>query len=196
MSGKISSGPQGKLAIWLKRLANVGFTVAAVYCVYLIAILLLAAKRNAAFEGQSFGAFPIERYVSGHPSPEPFTLSVNAERRAIILWATWCGPCHALLSNLDDEVKGGALKAEQVIAVSVAEPVEDVAAFLKATPLPFVIGLDRQGVLARAFKLSGTPTVVLVDEAGLMRNVSTGGFGLSRKIIDFLKSAPSPSLAP
>lgn len=75
-------------------------------------------------------------------------------------------------------------------AISVAEPVGDVTAFLKTTPLPFVIALDRDGVVAKALRLSGTPTVVLVDEAGVMRTVSTGGLGLSRKIVSFLKTAP------
>ncbi|MBK7891431.1 MAG: TlpA family protein disulfide reductase [Bdellovibrionales bacterium] len=152
--------------------------------------MILAAKRNAEFEGQPFGSFAIERYVAATSTVEPMTLAVSGEKRAIVLWATWCGPCHALLSNLNDDVRSGELKAEQVTAISVAEPVADVAAFLKTTPLPFVIALDREGVVARALKLSGTPTVVLVDEAGQMQAVSTGGLGLSRKIVSFLKTAP------
>ncbi len=190
MSAVTPLGPQGKLALWLKRIANVGFVIAAVYCVYLIALLVLAAKRNAEFEGQPFGTFAIERYVAATSAVEPMTLAVSGERRAIILWATWCGPCHALLSNLNDEVRSGALNAERVIAISVAEPVGDVMAFLKTTPLPFVVALDREGVVAKALRLSGTPTVVLVDEAGKMQTVSTGGLGLSRKVVSFLKVTP------
>ena len=41
MSAVTPSGPQGTLALWLKRIANVGFVIAAVYCVYLIALLII-----------------------------------------------------------------------------------------------------------------------------------------------------------
>lgn len=190
MSAVTPSGPQGRLALWLKRIANVGFAIAAIYCVYLIALLVLAAKRNSEFEGQPFGTFAIEKYVAETATVEPMTLAVSGQRRAVVLWATWCGPCHALLSNLNDEVRNGELRADQVTAISVAEPVGDVTAFLRTTPLPFVIALDREGVVAKALRLSGTPTVVLVDEAGLMQTVSTGGLGLSRKIVSFLKVTP------
>lgn len=85
MSSVASSGPQGQLALWLKRVANVGFVIAAVYCVYLIALLVLAAKRNAGFEGQQFGTFAIERYIASTSTVQPMELAVSGERRAVVL---------------------------------------------------------------------------------------------------------------
>lgn len=178
----------GPAAVWMRRLANIGFGIAAVYCVYMIALLLLAMKKNSDFEGQPIGEFTLEQ-ISSDRALVPLAFKGPSDTsRAVILWATWCGPCHSLLSDLRNQAAKGAVDPSRILAVSVGESLADVAAFLETSPMPFQIVLDRQGVLAQAMKLSGTPTVVLVGADGKIQSASTGGFGLASKIVDFLKT--------
>ncbi len=179
----------------MRRIANVGFGIAALYFVYLVAILLISLKVNSEFEGQPLGDVAIEMVsapgkviaVESALAKENLVAAVGAERQAVVLWATWCGPCHSLLMDLKSEVAAGRLRPETVLAVSVAEPYKDVAAYLGETSLPFRTALDREGSLARRMKLRGTPTVVFLNANGVIEKVSTGGLGLSGKILDFVK---------
>lgn len=179
---------------WLNRIANVGFIIAGLYCVYLLGTLLWAAKKNMEFEGETLGVYAIERFVDGRT--EPFTLDIGGNSgpnsKAVVLWATWCGPCHALLDDLKEQAAAGKLDAGRVLAISVGEPVSDVAAFLREFPLPFEVALDQHGVVAKRLRLSGTPTVALIEGDGSIRSVSTGGFRLSSKIVEFLRAQKAP----
>lgn len=186
----MARAPKGKGVIWMRRIANIGFGIAALYFVYLVAILLIAARNNSEFEGQLLGPIEVEYLNAGQLTAANLWSEATSKKQVVVLWATWCGPCHSLLMDLKDEIAEGRLRAEDFLAVSIAEPLTDVSAYLQKTPLPFRVALDREGVLARRLKLSGTPTVVFLDEGGVIRNVSTGGFGLTRKVADFLKSGP------
>lgn len=188
--------PKGRGVIWMRRIANVGFGIAALYFAYLVAIIFISMKVNAEFEGKPIGDLAIEIIQRPGAPRVPENLLVKADiaaidvpptKRAVVLWATWCGPCHSLLMELKNELEAGRLKAESVLAVSMAEPYEDVAAYLAEYPLPFPVALDREGHLARRMKLQGTPTIIFLNANGVIEKVSTGGIGLSGKILDFVK---------
>lgn len=166
----------------MRRIANVGFAIAALYFVYLIVILVNAARVNASFEGQALGPVQVESLPDGAKAE----LQSPLRRQVVVLWATWCGPCHALLLDLKGEVEAGRLQAADLVAVSIAEPRKDVEAYLEQWPLPFRVVLDREGHLAKRVQLQGTPTVMFLDQNGVIQNLVTGGFGLPGKIADFV----------
>jgi thiol-disulfide isomerase/thioredoxin len=177
----------------MRRLANIGFGIAMLYLVYIVAVLVMAARTNASFEGQELGEFQFSQIaagasvVSAQGSLAPDE-SLLGEKRVVILWATWCAPCHALLADLKEEVLAGRIKPEVITAVSVAEPEADVRAYLQKTPLPFRVALDPSGELAKRMKLAATPTVVFLDQTGVIESVSTGSFRVATKIIEFFKA--------
>jgi peroxiredoxin len=53
-----------------------------------------------------------------------------------------------------------------VLAVSIKEPAETVAAWTKKVGLPFPVYLDEEATVARAWRVSSTPTVFLIDRRG------------------------------
>ena len=181
-----SAAPKGLLAVWFRRLANVGFAIAAAYCVFLISMLFLASQKNSEFVGKPIGSFELERISEQGALVTTLLEGPGAHKRAFVLWATWSGPCHSLLVDLRDRVSAGAIDPSKIYAVSITEPLADVAAFMESNPIPFNVMLDRQGLLAQAMKLSGTPTVVLVNADGTIASASTGGFGLASKIEAFV----------
>lgn len=181
----MAAAPKGPAVIWMRRLSNIGFGIAAVYFVYLLALLGMAAKKNSDFEGTMIGATQLQAVPVG-VSAETLNLSKVTSKTVVVMWATWCGPCHSLLISLRDEVTAGKISASNIVAVSMAEPLADVKAYLEKTPLPFSIALDPQGELATKMKVSGTPTVILLEPGGKISTVSTGGFRLTSKVVAFL----------
>lgn len=180
----MAKAPKGPAVLWMRRLANIGFGIAAAYFFYLMVLLGMAAKNNSEFQGTMIGATQLQQVSSD--SLAPIDLSQVTAKTVVVMWATWCGPCHALLISLRDEVTAGKISAKDIVAVSMAEPLADVSAYLQKTPLPFSIALDPKGELATKMKVSGTPTVILLEPGGKISSVSTGGFRLTSKIVEFL----------
>lgn len=83
-------------------------------------------------------------------------------------WATWCPPCIREMPSL--------LRAKEILApegLTVIAMSEDRGGRAKVEPFYAANGLaalgfalDRQGALARAFKLHGMPTTILIDRQG------------------------------
>lgn len=174
----------------MRRLANIGFTIAALYFVYLVSLLVVAYRNNKSFEGQPLGPAVVAS-VSASGDARSVNIDLEAisaeENTVVVLWATWCGPCHSLLMDLKEEVGAQRLNGNRIVAVSMAEPISDVRAYLEKDPLPFAVGVDPEGQLARRLKVSGTPTVVFLGPSSTIVKVSTGGFGLTGKVTEFLK---------
>ncbi len=191
-----ATAPKGRGVIWMRRIANFGFAVSIVYFVYLVAILVISSRVNSEFVGHFIGDVAVEFIGDGTSSRVPDEASLaltpligsgTGRKQAVVLWATWCGPCHSLLMNLKEEIAEGRLAKESVLAVSMGEPLRDVAAYLERTPLPFRVALDRQGNLAKRVKLQGTPTVMFLNANGSIEKITTGGIGLAGKISNFAK---------
>lgn len=200
----MANAPKGPAVLWMRRLANIGFGIAAAYFIYLMVLLGMAAKNNSEFQGTMIGETQLQQVASvssdastpgaGTTGTRATTLplvdlSQVTAKTVVVMWATWCSPCHSLLMALRHEVTEGKISAQDIVAVSMAEPLADVSAYLQKTPLPFSIALDPKGELATKMKVSGTPTVILLEAGGKISSVSTGGFRLTSKVIDFLSQA-------
>jgi peroxiredoxin len=70
----------------------------------------------------------------------------------------------------------GELKAQGlvVLAVSFEEPPAKVAAWTKKVGLPFPVFLDEDGTVRRAWRVTSTPTVFLLDRRGRIVGKTVG----------------------
>jgi peroxiredoxin len=57
-------------------------------------------------------------------------------------------------------------KGLTILAVSIEEPASKVAAWTRKAGLPFSVYLDEDGAVMRAWNVSSTPTVYLVNRQG------------------------------
>ena len=67
------------------------------------------------------------------------------------------------IAQIQGELKGKGLV---VLAVSFEEPPAKVAAWTRKVSLPFSVFLDEDGTVRRAWKVTSTPTVFLLDRRG------------------------------
>lgn len=107
-------------------------------------------------------------------SAEPIEFPENGKKTILIFWATWCGPCKVEMSRLNKMMMQGLIRPGQLIAVNIGEDQETVAAFLRKENYQFKVAMDVSNLVADSYKVSGTPTVVFIDENAQVNWVTTG----------------------
>lgn len=113
-------------------------------------------------------------------------------------WATWCVPCRTEMPAIEALYQRYKNRGLEVLAVNMDKLApEAVGAFVKEVGVTFPIVLDPSWTTARAYRVRGLPTTLLIDRAG---NVVTQELGerdwmgeASRTAVEELLSTPSGS---
>lgn len=138
--------------------------------------LVLATSGAHARELQSY---------KGDPTPPPLKLQdlqgawhdLDKLRGKVVLvnfWATWCPPCvHEIpsMQRLNARMRD---KPFVILAVDMAEPEQDIRAFLKKIPVDFTILLDKDGKALQAWKVFAFPTSFVLGPDGQIRYALPG----------------------
>lgn len=86
------------------------------------------------------------------------------------LWATWCGACVELIPSQRDLVKKYAERPFTLISVSADDSPEDVVAFQKETPMPWVHWFNGpEGGVVDNWLIPAFPTMFVIDAKGVIR---------------------------
>ncbi len=87
------------------------------------------------------------------------------ENRAFIVhfWATWCPVCKAEISNFQ-RLKDDGYEVLSVVVESGSD--DDIKSFMKKRGLDFRVINDKNGNLAKYFKIEGYPTTFVFDKDG------------------------------
>lgn len=96
----------------------------------------------------------------------------------LTFWATWCGACSMQMPTyaaLEDRFADTELRILGVNRddLPAGQREQAIAAYAEAKSIEFPHALD-DGQLARAFRVSGIPHVVLIDREGQIRHVHVG----------------------
>lgn len=151
---------------WLGNLSNLIFLAALIYLIY--------QKAPSIYEHYQAQGIKIPAQQMNLISGEKIDLAKSAKPYAIVFWATWCGPCDIELLRLQKMITNGDINAESVIAVSIGEELTTVAKAAKERNYTFLVATDESYNIANAFKVKGTPTVVLVNQDMSIEWISTG----------------------
>jgi thiol-disulfide isomerase/thioredoxin len=86
------------------------------------------------------------------------------------VWATWCGPCKAMIPHQRGLVKRLEGKPFALVSISVDDNKEKVSAFLKKTPMPWTHWWNgpRQGLVVD-WDVTSYPTIYVLDHKGVIR---------------------------
>ncbi len=88
-------------------------------------------------------------------------------------WATWCRPCLAALPHLVAWHQKLGPRGLSIIGVTDEDPA-DVQPFVQQHAIPYSIVLDPGQSAWRDFFVSGIPTTVIIDKAGIVREIAVG----------------------
>jgi peroxiredoxin len=114
----------------------------------------------------------------------------------VYFWATWCGYCRkelpVAIEKIVRERKGQPFT---VLAVSIEEPRDLVASYVKGAGVTSSVLLDGDGAVAREYRVRATPTTVVIGRDGRLvaRAAGTREWDgkAGRAFLDALVAAPA-----
>jgi thiol-disulfide isomerase/thioredoxin len=86
-------------------------------------------------------------------------------------WATWCGPCAMAMPHLLDLAH--RYKDLRVVGIS-DEDESDIRAYVAAHKIDYTIARDADDVVTGHYLVTGLPTLVIIDKAGVVRALHVG----------------------
>lgn len=89
-------------------------------------------------------------------------------------WASWCPPCVREMPSMQRLQEKLAGRPFTILAVNMAEPDQDVRAFLSKMKVDFPVPMDRDGAILKRWKVFVFPTSFVLDAQG---NIRLGVFG-------------------
>jgi uncharacterized protein (TIGR03435 family) len=107
-------------------------------------------------------------------------------------WATWCAPCRAAITHLNELVNKFKNKPVQFISITNEEEWR-VKNFLTIAPISGWIGLDSDSSISKALGIEWIPQTVLVDQGGKIAAIITPD-KLDSNLIDYMLAGLAPPI--
>jgi thiol-disulfide isomerase/thioredoxin len=90
----------------------------------------------------------------------------------LVFWATWCPHCYENLGIINDSLASAEKKGIRIILVDLGETKEDVKNYFNRRQMKLISFIDGDGVLQEPYHLIGIPTLIFIDEKGIVRSVA------------------------
>jgi thiol-disulfide isomerase/thioredoxin/cytochrome c556 len=143
--------------------------------------------------------FVLRNLSVGKPAPEfaskglddkPVKLS-DLKGKVVVLdiWATWCGPCRAMIPHERELVKKLEGKPFALVSVSADDKKETLTDFLKGTEMPWTHWYEGDGPALKAWNVRYFPTIYVIDAKGVIRYKGVRGRQMDEAVEALLKEA-------
>jgi peroxiredoxin len=135
----------------------------------LIAALVIALPAVASDSG------PAPQFTLGAKGGGTINLAQYKGQVVMInFWASWCGPCRQEMPYLEDIYKKYNKLGFTLLGVNVEPDSKAADDWLKATPVTFPVGYDKDSKVSQMYAVSGMPSTVIIDRKGNLRYVHQG----------------------
>jgi len=103
-------------------------------------------------DGKNVG---LEQLIDGRPA-------------LLVFWATWCGPCRAEIPRITEVHRRFNDEGLAVLALNpgIRDSLRNVRRYVDHFQLQYPVYFDANQATRSAFKLIGTPTIILLDANG------------------------------
>ena len=146
-----------------------------IFCLLLVAVVVSCG--NGAVMPSDKADFRLESLDGGQMGPPDFP----GKTVVVDFWATWCVPCRAQASILEELHKEYAGRDDiQFLGVDVAEERDTVEEFLKKNPMPYPVLLDTDDEVSAALGLMALPTLMVRNADGEVVYFEAGVVGKDR----------------
>jgi thiol-disulfide isomerase/thioredoxin len=107
--------------------------------------------------------------------PEKFKLSSLKGKVVLVdFWATWCGPCRALMPTVEEVYRRYKDRGLSVVALSSEGP-GVINEFRKSAPFTYPVYQDEFGMAMATYKADFIPTTYLIGRDGKILFKDVGG---------------------
>ncbi len=139
-------------------------------CLWFVAIglILLPLTLQAADVGDEMPSFSITTLAGKVVKSSNL---IGKKPVFFVFWATWCPNCKAEIPHINEMAKEFTPLGMEFIGVNVGvnDSEKKVERFAKKYQIQYPLYFDKGSQLTRKFKVSGTPTVIIVDKGGIIR---------------------------
>ena len=106
-------------------------------------------------------------------------------------WATWCGPCKAMIPHTRELVKKMDGKPFVFVSISADAKKATLETFLEKTPMPWTHWHSGTAGVVDDWEIEAFPTIYILDAKGVIRKVIVGGDNkaIEREVEKLVKEA-------
>jgi peroxiredoxin len=98
--------------------------------------------------------------------------SRQGKKAILIFWATWCPHCYEDLGGINADLASIEHKNIKIILVDIGETREQVRSYFDRRQMKLISFVDENSFLQETYHLIGVPTLIFIDEKGIVRTVT------------------------
>lgn len=119
-------------------------------------------------------AFSLPQLVQANAGDVVSLESLKGRSTVLAFWAPWCGVCRTEASNVSRAASWAGQNARVLSVASSYESLDEVTAFVQNHSVDYPVLLDGTGQVAPSFGVTAYPTLVFLDEHGVIKHATVG----------------------
>lgn len=110
------------------------------------------------------------------PKTDGTTASILAsgqgKKTILVFWATWCPHCYEELGFINNNIASIEQEGIKIVLVDEGEAKENIQEYFYRRQMKLTSFIDGDSILQEAYHLIGIPTLIFIDEKGIIRSVT------------------------